>query len=117
VDHEIHEVEQDPPAAGEPFHVVGVVTAAAQLLDDRFGDAADVRVRGTGSDDEIVGSVGQSTQIEYHELIALQVLDGVQGQAERLGRRRHRPFLSPIKAHPFAPAAAPSGWAGEPSST
>src|SRR5688572_27281258 len=42
VDHEVHEIEQYPPAAVEAFDVVRPVSPSAELLDDRLGDAADV---------------------------------------------------------------------------
>src|SRR5688572_6310972 len=59
MDHEVHEIEQHPAAAGESFDMVGVVSPAVELLDHRLRDAADVRVGGARRDHEVVGGVGQ----------------------------------------------------------
>ena len=93
VNHEIHEVEQHPAAAVQPFDVMGVMSAAVQLLHDRLRDAADVGVGSAGGDDEEIGGVVEAAKVQYDQLIALQILYGVQGQAKRLGRlRRRRPI-------------------------
>ena len=41
-------------------------------------------VRSAGRNDEEIGGVVQSPKVEHHELAALQIMNGVQRQAERL---------------------------------
>ena len=86
-----------------------VVSLAVQLLHDRFGNTANVGIRGAGRDDEEISGVRQATQVEYHQLTALQIGDRVQRQAKRFGNaRRHRPFASCMSVEPSAPARVPS---------
>src|SRR6476646_5650705 len=84
MDYEVHEVEQNPPAAGEALDVMRVVALAVELVHDRFRDAADMGIRRSGRDDEEVGGVRQAPQVEYHELTALQIVDGIERQAQGL---------------------------------
>src|SRR5690349_20171726 len=81
VDDEVHEVQQHPPSARETLDVVGVVTAAVELVHHRLGDAADVGIRRARGDHEEIGRIGKPAQIEYHEIVALQVLNRAQRQA------------------------------------
>ena len=90
-----------------------VMALPVELLHDRFGDAADVGVGRSGRDDEEVGGIGQPPQVEYHQLTALQILDGVQRQAQRLGNPgRHRaPFRMSADPSLPRPRVEPGGGA------
>src|SRR5918994_1328967 len=48
VNDKIHEIEQDPTAAGQSLDMVGMVSAPVQLFHHRLRDASDVSVGGAG---------------------------------------------------------------------
>jgi hypothetical protein len=118
MDHEVHEVEQDPPAAGEALDVMRAVPLAIELLHDGFRDPADVGVRCSGRDHEEVGGVRQAPQVEYHELAPLQIDDGIQRQAQGLrDLGRHRAGPAGFRGDPSAGSDTLSIRTGLPSST
>src|SRR5207237_10460488 len=117
VTHESYEVQEHPSAAGQTLDVMGVVAAAAELLNNRLCDAPDVRVGRTGGDDKVVRGLRQPAQIKDHELTALQILNRIHGQTQRLGGPgRHWPSRSCMTKSRSASASA-EGRDGRPSST
>jgi hypothetical protein len=79
--------------------VVGVVSPPVQLLHDRFRDAPDVSIRGAGGYYEIIGRIIQATKIEHYQLIAFQVLYGIESEAKRFRWLRDRPPVWCILNH------------------
>jgi hypothetical protein len=85
VDDEIHEVEQNPPAALESFHVVCGRSFLLHPFHDVLADRASMRVGGSTGDDEEVGHVRHSSQVEEDDVLCLRVerdLSSALGESE-----------------------------------
>ena len=85
VDDEVHEIQQDPAAALEPFDVVGGRSFLLHSFHDVFADRTGVRVGRSTGDDEEVGHVRHSSQVEEDDVLCLRVerdLSGALGESE-----------------------------------
>src|SRR6059036_1102796 len=71
--HEVHVVEQDPASLRQPFHMMRLHAAGRECRYQVLRHPAHMRVRGSRNDDEIVGRLAQTAQIQNYWIDGLSV--------------------------------------------
>jgi len=71
VDHEIHIVEQYPPALCQPFHMMGLDPSRREGRHEVLRHSPHVGVGRSRNDHEVVGGGGQSPEIQYYRIDCL----------------------------------------------
>jgi 2-polyprenyl-6-methoxyphenol hydroxylase-like FAD-dependent oxidoreductase len=87
VDDEVDVVEQHPASGAQTLDVARAHTLLLQLFDHMLRDRANMHVRGTAHEQEVVGGVGDTAQIEHEHVETLAVRREVDGVREILRER------------------------------
>lgn len=82
VNDEVYVIKQGPPAGCDTLHVVRPSSSLSQRLYDVISQCPDVGVGRSRGDDEKVGRVTQRSQIEYHDLESLSLVERARCQLE-----------------------------------
>ena len=74
VDDKVHIIQQRPASWLDPFHVMCLVARLVQRTFHVFGQGADVHVRRSRRNDEVVSSVAELPQVENNDVYRLVVI-------------------------------------------
>lgn len=82
VDDDVDEVQQCPPARPDTLRVVRLSAGALHGPHDAFGQRADVRIRGSGGDDEDVRRIAQAAKVQNDDVLRLVSVQRLEREAK-----------------------------------
>jgi hypothetical protein len=94
VNDEVDVVHQDPFAGASPFHVRGPQAGFSKLSFDAVRDRDDLAVGIAVTDDEVIGDVAQSAEVEDDQVLGFLVAGSLRTDVEGGGKLGCQRFAS-----------------------